>query len=368
MSIIEKAVNALTKGAAGKKGEQSGGAERVEPTVDGTVQRAEASPAPPAPAQTSKPIEPASTTVTSEATTAAASPPPPATEATLPAAEVAVPAVTANEKGRTRPRIFGTGEMVKIPFKEMREKGMLTPAIPRSAIAEEYRTIKRPLLTNISGDPVTPPIPHGNLIMVTSALEGDGKTFSSISLALSIAMEQDKTVLFVDADTAKAEAGRLIGVPPNSPGLIELLEDKDATAEDFILPSNVEKLRILPAGGVHTHANELLASDRMRHLMVELSEEHPDRVIVFDSPPLLLTTEAAVLAGFMGQIVFVVSADMTPQHAVTQAIEHIGQDKMVGLVLNRSRRRSNPYHYTYGAGPYGYGSREREAAGDTGPQ
>jgi protein-tyrosine kinase len=110
----------------------------------------------------------------------------------------------------------------------------------------------------------------------------------------------------------------------------------------------------------------LLASDRMKKLMMELSEEHPDRVIVFDSPPLLLTTEAAVLAGFMGQIVIVVSAELTPQNAVTQAIEHIGQDKMVGLVLNRSRSRSNPYHQTYGAVPYGYGSRERLAAGELG--
>ncbi|MEZ5501983.1 MAG: AAA family ATPase [Halioglobus sp.] len=225
-----------------------------------------------------------------------------------------------------------SGDVVRIPFKELRELGMLTPAIPRSAIAEEYRTIKRPLLINIAGDSVTPPIPYGNLIMVTSALEGDGKTFSSICLALSIAMERDKNVLFVDADTAKAEAGRMLGVPSTSPGLIDVLENRDARAADFILPTNVEKLRILPAGGVHTHANELLASARMRELMLELSDEDPNRVIVFDSPPLLLTTEAAVLASFMGQIV--VSADMTPQYAVTQAIEHIGEDKMVGMVLN----------------------------------
>lgn len=341
MSIIEKAVNALGKGE--RSDEKSEAADqKVEPTLDSgkgnTVERAENT----LDASGSAPVQQ------------------PQDEPQAAAGNYA------DEQRQDMPRIVGNGEMVKIPFQQLREKGMLTPAIPRSAIAEEYRTIKRPLLTNISGDAVTPPIPHGNLIMVTSALEGDGKTFSSISLALSIAMEQDKTVLFVDADTAKAEAGRMIGVPANAPGLIELIEDKNARPTDFILPSNVEKLKILPAGGVHTHANELLASDRMRQLMVELSEEFPDRVIVFDSPPLLLTTEAAVLAGFMGQVVFVVSADMTPQHAVTQAIEHIGQDKMVGLVLNRSRRRSNPYHYTYGAGPYGYGSRDREVAAESG--
>lgn len=249
---------------------------------------------------------------------------------------------------------------VKLNFEEMRELGLLTPNVPRSAIAEEFRTIKRPLLTNIAGDEMSPAIKHGNLIMVTSALEGDGKTFTSISLAISIAMEQDKRVLFIDADTAKAEAGRVMGIPMDCPGLIDVLEDDSVQISDVLLSTNIEKLRILPAGDLHTHANELLASDKMRQLMIEMSELYADRVIVFDSPPLLLTTEASVLANFMGQIVFVVSADMTPQHAVTQAIEHIGEDKMVGMVLNRARRRSNPYYYTYGE-LYGYG-RNRQTA------
>mgnify|MGYP003512993152 CR=1 FL=1 len=215
---------------------------------------------------------------------------------------------------------------------------------------------------------MTAPIPHGNLIMVTSALEGDGKTFCSICLALSIAMEQDKTVLFVDADTSKAEAGKLLGVSAHSPGLIDLLQTRGANVADFILPTNVEKLSILPAGSMHTHANELLASARMQQLMLELSEEDPNRVIIFDSPPLLLTTEATVLADFMGQIVFVVSADMTPQHAVKQAIEYIGEEKMVGMVLNRSRRLMNPYYHAYGYGgeAYGYDHRDRRSAPPSG--
>jgi len=257
-----------------------------------------------------------------------------------------------------------TTGMVHIPFKEFRNLGMLTPDNPRSAIAEEYRTIKRPLLINIAGDSVTTPIPHGNLIMVTSALEGDGKTFCAISLALSIAMEQDKTVLFVDADTSKADAGKMLGVAESSPGLIDLLQNARASVADFILPSNVEKLRILPSGSLHTHANELLASARMQQLMLELSEEDPNRVIIFDSPPLLLTTEATVLSDFMGQIVFVVSAELTPQHAVRQALEQIGEEKMVGMVLNRSRKRMNPYYpvYGYGGESSGSGPHDRRSA------
>ncbi len=323
MSIIEQAVNALGKGkdaerkkaAEGSVDSQSSEAEAVN-----TVQRAEGARLDPHRA---------------------------------PAAEARNERV--NPYTSDGPQTSTAG-VVQIPFRELRNLGMLTPDVPRSAIAEEYRTIKRPLLINIAGDSVTTPIPHGNLIMVTSALEGDGKTFCAISLALSIAMEQDKTVLFVDADTSKADAGKMLGVAATTPGLIDLLQNTRASVDDFILPTNVEKLRILPAGSVHSHANELLASARMQQLMLELSEEDPHRVIIFDSPPLLLTTEATVLSDFMGQIVFVVSADMTPQHAVKQAIEQIGEEKMIGMVLNRARQRMNPYYHAYGYGGESDGS------------
>jgi protein-tyrosine kinase len=349
MSIIEKAVNALGKGKdASHGGPEQAGACTEGPEVANTVQRAHSSPA----------IQDALTAGDHSSVADSGS-------AAVRAEALGETAVLTDNTSMTSDPL----NIVRIPFKELRELGMLTPAIPRSAIAEEYRTIKRPLLVNIAGDAVTPAIPHGNLIMVTSALEGDGKTFSSICLALSIAMEREKNVLFVDADTAKAEAGRMLGVPSTSPGLIDVLENENARVSDFILPTNVEKLRILPAGGLHTHANELLASARMHKLMLQLSEEDPNRVIVFDSPPLLLTTEAAVLASFMGQIVFVVSSDSTPQHAVTQAIEHIGEDKMVGMVLNRARKRTNPYSYytyEYRGGPYGYGHRSEESTAGAG--
>ena len=179
-------------------------------------------------------------------------------------------------------------------------------------------------------------------------------------------------VLFVDGDTVKAEAGRMLGVPRDSPGLIDLLENQGARSGDFILDTNMEKLRILPAGAVHSHANELLASARMKQVILDLSDEDPDRVVVFDSPPLLLTTEAAILASVMGQIVFVVHADQTPQHAVTQAIEYLSEDKMVGMVLNGARRGRNPYFYSYGYGEkeggYGYGNRGDQEPPESGQQ
>ena len=264
-------------------------------------------------------------------------------------------------RGAQTPRSPSAGPRVEIPFDDLHANGYLTPGVPRSTIAEEFRGIKRPLLRNIAGRSPTP-IEHANLIMVTSALQGDGKTFCSINLAMSIAMEQDKTVLFVDADVLKGTAGRKLGVPPDTPGLIDLLMDNAIAPQDVILHSNVDKLRILPAGNSSEHATELLSSETMHEFMLELSQRYPDRVIVFDSPPLLLTTEAGVLASFMGQILFVAAADITPQPAVEEALQRIGGDKFIGVMLNRiSRRRFNflglgGYGYGYGYGySYGYG-------------
>jgi len=250
------------------------------------------------------------------------------------------------------------GPLLNIPFDGLHALGMVIPAVPRSRIAEEFRTIKRPLLKNISGESAVP-VANANLIMVTSAIEGDGKTYASVSLAISIAMEMDKTVLFIDADVVKASAGRLLGVPDGSPGFMDVLQNQGVGVEDVMLRTNIPKLSVIPTGHIHEHSNELLASDGMKKLMLELSQRYSDRVIIFDSPPLLLTTEAGVLASFMGQIVFVVAADQTPQQAVIDALEHIGEDKVIGMVLNKARkRRISPFGYSYGYS-YGYGSRDR---------
>jgi protein-tyrosine kinase len=260
--------------------------------------------------------------------------------------------------------------LLDLPLISLADKGLVTPFAPRSRVAEEFRAIKRPLLRNIEGGG-TPPIENANLIMVTSALQGDGKTFTALNLAMSTAMEQDKTVLFVDADVAKATAGGLLGVPAERPGLIDVLEGKGVTLADVILNTSIENLRILPAGNIHERSTELLAGRNMQQLMLEMSNRYSDRVIIFDSPPLLLTTEASVLASFMGQIAFVVSAGETPRDAVTKALEHIGDDKIIGMILNKTHYRRNGllgygygYGYAYGQGyGHGYGHDGRGRAG-----
>ena len=245
------------------------------------------------------------------------------------------------------------GKTVNIPFEHLKSLGMITPDMPRSRIAEEYRTIKRPLLMNIAGKGAAK-VDNINVIMVTSALQGEGKTFSSINLALSIAMELDKTVLFIDADISNSSGGRLLGVGGDQPGLIDILENEGTGIGDVMLNTNLPNLRIIPAGHVHDNANELLASESMHRVVEDLSNRFSDRVIIVDTPPLLQTTEASVLASLMGQIVVVVEAEKTSQEAVDEALRHIGGDKIISMLLNKNKQHHMHKYYGYGYG-YGYG-------------
>ena len=227
--------------------------------------------------------------------------------------------------------------------------GFLTPFAPRAKIADEYRVIKRPLIGNALGKGAAP-IPFGNLIMVTSALSGEGKTFTSVNLAMSIATELDTTVMLVDADVARPSVLETLGLPP-SRGLLDVLLDESAALPDVLLRTNVEKLTLLPSGTPHPRATELLASDAMNALLTDISTRYSDRIIIFDSPPLLLTTEARTLAEHMGQIVVVVQAARTTREDVRQALATIEDCPVKMLVLNQARNEGLDTAYGYG---YGY--------------
>ena len=229
--------------------------------------------------------------------------------------------------------------------------GLLVPNAARSQLADEFRVIKRPLIANAMGRSNTP-ISNGNLIMVTSALPGEGKSFTAINLAISIAMELDNTVMLVDADVARPSVLNMLGLPP-SKGLLDVLQDNSLDISGVLLRTNIEKLSILPSGTPHPRATELLASDIMIRLLDDMASRYNDRIIIFDSPPLLLTTEARVLATHMGQVVMVVNAENTLQAAVKQAITTIQSCPVKVMVLNQIRtEKMDGYGYGYG---YGYG-------------
>lgn len=253
----------------------------------------------------------------------------------------------------SQPQAAGSGRQVTLDLSKLHEAGLVDPLSNKTnRTTEEFRRIKRPLLMHVRGEGATV-VDHANMIMVTSALPGEGKTFTSINLAMSIAMEMDKTVLLIDADVAKPDVTNRLGVEAEK-GLIDVLIDDGLTLPEVLLRTNIPKLTLLPSGNRHIRSTELLASDRMRQLTLELSNRYPDRIIIIDSPPLLLTSEARVLAGLVGQVVLVTEESKTPQHAVKEAVEMLDENEIVGIVMNKgSRKKEGDGYGGYGYYPYG---------------
>jgi exopolysaccharide/PEP-CTERM locus tyrosine autokinase len=243
---------------------------------------------------------------------------------------------------------------VHLDFEAMAASGLLVPSQSRNVLANEFRVIKRPLIANAMGKGATP-VTNGNLVMITSALPGEGKSFTAINLAISIAMELDNTVMLVDADVARPSVLNMLGLPPKE-GLLDVVNENSLDISRVLLRTNIEKLSILPSGTPHPRATELLASDAMIRLLDDMAKRYPDRIIIFDSPPLLLTTEARALATHMGQIVVVVQSGETTQAAVREAVATIDACPLKMMVLNKATQSaSDRYGYGYAYG-YGYGN------------
>jgi exopolysaccharide/PEP-CTERM locus tyrosine autokinase len=240
---------------------------------------------------------------------------------------------------------------VAIDIARLAAQGYVTPDAPRSQLADEFRVVKRPLLNNALGNSAGP-VRRANLIMITSAVPGEGKTFTVVNLALSIAMEVDSTVLLVDADVSRPAVLDRLGLP-SSPGLLDLLTQPDLEMADVLLKTNVDRLSILPAGTPHPRATELLASAGMNRLLDEMATRYPDRILVFDAPPLLLSTESRALATQVGQVVMVVEADRTTQGAVTTALGMVDNCPVVMTVLNKVEPSQSGGGYYGKYGEYG---------------
>ncbi len=233
---------------------------------------------------------------------------------------------------------------IEINLSRLHELGMVTPDGGRTSIAEEFRVIKRPLIDKAFDQKSGGATKHGNLIMVTSSLPGEGKTFCAVNLAISIAMEMDHTVLLIDADVARPSLPRALGIKTDA-GLMDMLLDDKLDLSDVMLRTNIDSLSLLPAGRSHKNATELLASQAMSKLLDEIANRYPDRIVIFDSPPVLLTTEARVLASQMGQIVVVVEAEKTTQHAVKTVLRQLGSGANVNLLYNKARTFSGEEYY-----------------------
>jgi len=225
----------------------------------------------------------------------------------------------------------------------MRAAGYLPEAGQEMRFADYYREVKRPLIQRALAAGAAA---NQRLILVTSALPAEGKTFTSLNLALSMAREQDISVLLIDADFRKAQLGRMLGIQ-EEPGLLDAVASTSLDVESLVFRTDVKGLDVLSGGGFSLRASELVASTRMAAIVAAMLARSPRRLVLFDSSPLLVSSEVRAMNQVPGQIVLVARSGVTPRRALQEAISQIDKKKLQGVVLNNAYARTHDYYYGY---------------------
>nr|WP_277925646.1 AAA family ATPase [Sphingomonas sp. JXJ CY 53] len=257
-----------------------------------------------------------------------------------PAAEVAPAPKKPMAAARIRPV-----DPARIDRDALAEGGMLVPGGPVTALAEEFRLVKRQLLAT-GADIAKRDEDAARMILLCSAQPGDGKTFCAINLALSLAAERDLNVLLVDADFNKPDILGRLGLEAER-GLLDALGDASIDPETLVIATDVPQLSILPAGTRTNADTELLRSDRARAVLDALLAADPDRILLFDSPPALAASSAAVLATLVGQTVLVVRADRSSEADLREAVALLDGCAEIQLLLNATTYRAEGPRFGY---------------------
>ena len=244
-----------------------------------------------------------------------------------------------------------TNNVVHIDFAQLQEAGIPTPLGGRTRVIDEYRLIKRTVLRNaVAGSPGE----HLNLVMVTSAQPGEGKTFTALSLAMSVVADEDVPVLLVDLDIVKQDSSRRLGIR-NDLGIVDLLADSKLSLSQVLLKTDVPRLSVIPAGSDHPLAHELMAGPKMRDLMSHLSKMYHNGLVIFDLAPALVSADTSVLAANVGQVILVIEANRTGRTSVEQTISLLHDCKRISLLLNKVEASELIEQYgTYYGEPYAY--------------
>ena len=233
---------------------------------------------------------------------------------------------------------------IRIDLNALRDKGYFPEAGLERRFADHYRQIKRPLIEKaLTG------AADARLFIITSAFPGDGKTFTSINLGLSIARERDASLLLVDADLPRANISRVLGLE-HDPGLTDALLDERCDVESLLVGTDIRGLDVLPTGKFVDNATELLASARMGQIVARLIARNPRRLVLLDASPLLGSSEAHALVRLPGQVIIVVRSGVTPRHAIIEAVALLDRNRLRGIVLNEAPlKRGGGYYYGYSA-------------------
>ena len=247
-----------------------------------------------------------------------------------------------------KPTQENDAQFIQIDLDKLNAKGFVSNTTNRRLINEEYRAIKRKVLDNAFGA-LSKSLNNSNIIMVTSSRPSEGKTFTAINLALSIALEKDKTVLLVDADVLRPNVMRTLDLK-NHQGLMEYLLGEKSDISEILCSTNIPNLRIIPAGKSHHLSTELLASEKMYQAVEEFASRYPDRVVIVDTPPLLGINETAILANLAGQAIVVTEEYKSKLSDIQKAVSQLNPEMAIGFVVNKAQSSDNDgtgYGYYY---------------------
>ncbi|MBN1142679.1 MAG: polysaccharide biosynthesis tyrosine autokinase [Deltaproteobacteria bacterium] len=209
-------------------------------------------------------------------------------------------------------------------------------------LTEEYRKLKTVVVQKTAGEKFR------NTLMVTSTVSGEGKSLTTLNLAICLAQELDHTVLVVDTDLRQPSVHEYLGIPAG-PGLVQCLTE-DCPLEKALIKTGIGKLVVLPAGGRVANPVELLSSKRMKEVVRELKERYPDRYVLFDSTPFLAFAESQSLATVMDGILFVIREGKANINQVKLALETLKKiGNLLGVVYNDSHlvSKHDEYYYSY---------------------
>ncbi len=218
---------------------------------------------------------------------------------------------------------------------------------PDSLPAENFKILRSQIIYPEDGLPK-------RSVLVTSALEQEGKTFVACNLAMSIAQGLDPYCLLIDGDLRRPAVHKMVGVSPDKRGLADFLMTGEPLGS-FLVKTDITKLTVLPAGHIPRNPAELLTSSNMKALLKEAKNRYQDRFVVLDSPPVNLASETRDLALSVDTVIFVVRYGKTSMDAVQEAIEKIGRERILGIVFNGFE--ITPRKYSYYKRDYSYSSK-----------
>lgn len=183
----------------------------------------------------------------------------------------------------------------------------------------------------------------GTTLGITSPSMADGKTVVAANLAISLSRLPQHTVLLVDLDLRRPNLHKLFGLEA-TPGLADYLLAETPLPECLVNPG-IDRLVLLPSGAAQRSSSEILSSARMAELARELKSRYPDRLVLYDMPPLLPTDDALVFLGHVDASLLVVEEGKTRRPEVQRALELLKDYRPIGTVLNKSRSPSGRYDY-----------------------